>query len=126
MGQAGGEYAPPPWGREGALREGGCGDQALEVVFEGTGDCVRATRAQTLTPALGPLSGKALQPLSEGDIRHVKGRSARVDVRARGTTSRTACARRKMRASFGAACATSVVLIPGAGRRAYQVVLAVR
>ena len=65
MGQAGGEYAPPPWGREGALREGGCGDQALEVVFEGTGDCARATRAQTLTPALGPLSGKALQPRAD-------------------------------------------------------------
>ena len=48
-------------------------NEALEVLFQLTGECGRSTRARAIPQALRPLLRKALHPFPQGSIRHVEG-----------------------------------------------------
>jgi hypothetical protein len=50
------------------MREGGCIDPTLEVLFSLAGHCRRSSRAWTLDHALAPLAGKTMAPRAERGI----------------------------------------------------------
>ena len=74
-------------------------DEAIEVLFQRAGDFGGATGARAIHQALRALVGKAMDPLAQGGIGKWSA-SETVCRRCPLTTSRTAWARRKTRASL--------------------------
>ena len=68
MGQHRGECAATPWRVDGARLQGVLINEAMEVLFEGTGHFRRATAARAIHHPLHPLVGKAIDPLAESSI----------------------------------------------------------
>jgi hypothetical protein len=57
LGQDGGEFMTTPLRRVGAGLEGIVVDETLEVVFQGSGDFARATRARAIPQTQGTVQG---------------------------------------------------------------------
>jgi hypothetical protein len=53
---------------EGAVLQGVLINEAIEVLFQRTGDCGRSTRARAVDEALRALVGKAMDPLPQSGI----------------------------------------------------------
>src|SRR5215216_2146906 len=83
----------------GAVLQGVLVDQVIEVACEGAGHFGGASGAGAIDEALHPLVGKAMDPFPPSRIRKWSV-SETVCRRWPLMTSRTACARRKTRASF--------------------------
>jgi hypothetical protein len=56
-------------------------DEAIEVLFQGTGDFGRSTGARAVEETRGPFMGKAMDPFAEGGIGKREGVGDRVQVR---------------------------------------------
>jgi hypothetical protein len=68
LGEDGGELATAPLGGEGAMLQGVLVDEAIEVLFQRTGDFGRSPGAGAIPQPPRALGGKAMDPLAEGGI----------------------------------------------------------
>jgi hypothetical protein len=80
LGQDGGEFMTTPLRRVGAGLEGIVVDETLEVVFQGSGDFARATRARAIPQTQGTVLRKALHPSAQGGIGKTEGGRDGVDM----------------------------------------------
>jgi hypothetical protein len=55
-------------------------DEAIEVLFQGTGDFGRSTGARAVEEARSPFMGKAMDPFAEGGIGKREGVGDRLQV----------------------------------------------
>jgi len=80
LGSDGGELATAPLGVEGAMLQGVLVDEAIEVLFQRTGDFGRSPGAGAIPQPPRALGGKAMDPRAEGGIG--KGEGVRDGVQA--------------------------------------------
>jgi hypothetical protein len=112
--QHGGKFATAPLGGACAVLERILIDEAVEMVCEFARDCARAPRTRPIHQACHAVVRKALPPCAEGRV--VKWKVAATALTWwPATTARTACARRKTRASWG--CVSTVSHVVSASAR---------